>query len=371
LELQQLNEKLEKEIIERKDAEKSLRESDDRYSKLVSLSPDAIFVLQEGRIVFNNEASVRLLGAGNSQAILGKLAVEFASSDSKAKWEERLLQVTKYGNKISATGEEIIRLNGEVAYVDSVTIPFIYDGKPSVLNYVKDITARKLSEGDLLESRSQLRALANRLTNVEEDMRKRIARDLHDRVGSQLAALNINLNILQNELGEEATKKATARLADSMTLLEETAGHIRDVMAKLRPQVLDDYGLLPALHWYCERFSGRTGIFVEVKGVEFADPLSQEVEIALFRIAQEALANVLKHANTDRAEVVVEGDGTMVQLTISDKGAGFDLVEHRLKKQSGWGLITMRERAIALGGDILMESEPDNGTRIVVEVKSC
>ncbi|MDH7486386.1 MAG: PAS domain S-box protein [Anaerolineae bacterium] len=217
----------------------------------------------------------------------------------------------------------------------------------------------------LTERQAELRALAIRLAEVEEDERRRLARELHDRVGQNLTALGINLNVLGSQLPPETAAQMRARLADCLTLVEETTGHIRDVMAELRPAVLDDYGLLAALHWYGQRFSQRTGIATMVQGQEPAPRLPPAVETALFRIVQEALTNVAKHAQARQVTVTLEPVDGGARLSIADDGVGFDPT---VRRRAGWGLMTMRERAQAVGGHLRVDSAPGKGTRVVVEV---
>ena len=217
--------------------------------------------------------------------------------------------------------------------------------------------------------RKQLRALAVRLTEAEENERQRLARELHDRVGQNLTALGINLNILRPRLSAETEAKVKERLEDSLRLVVEMAEDIRNVMADLRPPLLDEYGLFAALRWYGEQVSNRTGIVTIVQGEEITPRLPPVVETALFRIAQEALTNVAKHAQAKKVTLTLEAVTGGVRLTITDDGMGFDSTAlSQSGEQPGWGLITMRERAEAVGGHLLIESKPGKGTRITVEV---
>ena len=228
---------------------------------------------------------------------------------------------------------------------------------------------RNIAEKALVDRERQLRSLTGRLKEVEEDLRKEIARELHDRVGQNLSALNLNLTLLNTYLTEEVKKKAWAILGDSMSLVSETAEHIRDVMAKLRPVGLDDYGLASAIKWYVERFVARTGIRVEIHAEEYEKrlPLSKETE--LFRITQEALTNISKHAEAQNVVVSIKSMGSRIRLSISDNGRGFDLnQEYPSQENTGWGLISMRERVNTLGGKFKVISEPGNGTMVVAEI---
>ena len=234
-----------------------------------------------------------------------------------------------------------------------------------------EVDVRIRAEEALRRSESQLRALASRLQEVEEVERKALARELHDRVGQNLTGLNINLNIIQNQLYGEPLKHVTARLDDSMNLVEETTAHIRDVMAELRPEVLDDYGLIPALEWYVERFAERTGLAAVVEGGDLSVRMPEAVESALFRIAQEALTNVAKHAEARKVTLIFEETERLFRLTISDDGKGFDMTALKSSRNSkGWGVLTMQERAQALDGKVHVDTEPGKGTRVVIEVKN-
>jgi signal transduction histidine kinase len=211
--------------------------------------------------------------------------------------------------------------------------------------------------------------LAARLAEVEEAERQHLARELHDQVCQRLTALGLTLTLLQSQMPRKAAASLRDRLAAAVALVEQTGETIRDVMAELRPPMLDDYGLLSALHWYGAEFANRTGIGVDVQGQEAAPRLAASVELSLFRIVQEAMTNVAKHARASRVELTQEVDNGAVRLVIADNGVGFD--QDRLGQPEGrrrWGLMTMSERAAAAGGHCYVESQPGQGTRVVVEV---
>lgn len=218
------------------------------------------------------------------------------------------------------------------------------------------------------EQHAQLRALTARLAEVEEAERRRLAQELHDRIGQNLSALSINLNIMQSQLPAESVARMNARLEDSQRLVAETAVRIRDVMTELRPPVLDDYGFLAALHWYGQQFSERTGVLVMIEGEELTPRLPLSIELALFRVAQEALTNVVKHSRANQVTMTLRTFSGIARFTISDDGTGFDPATLRHREQPGWGLVTMRERVEAIGGHLRVESAPGKGTRVIAEV---
>ncbi len=231
-----------------------------------------------------------------------------------------------------------------------------------------EVEERKQTEKALTHSQRLLRALYIQLGELEEAERQRLSRELHDQVGQNLTALGINLNVILNQLSDESRALLEPRLNDAMRITAETAGSIRDVMAALRPQVLDDYGLKAALKLEAERFSDRTGIVTKVIGKDISPRPSDGLETSLFRIAQEALTNVSKHGVANQVAVRLEQSGALVRLTINDDGVGFDLTKINSADQSGWGLMTMRERIQAHDGNLKVVSVPGEGTQIIVEV---
>jgi signal transduction histidine kinase len=212
---------------------------------------------------------------------------------------------------------------------------------------------------------------SRRLVAVQEAERRTLANGLHDLVGQKLTALNINLNIVKGQLAPRKEPQVDARLDESLKMVEETIGSIRDVMVTLRPAVLDDYGLASGLRWYAEQFSQRTGLPVVVTETRPGHRVPPATEEALFRIAQEALANVAKYAHAQRATVSIDATTESIRLVIQDDGRGFDPgLVHPPTRESGWGLMIMKERAAAAGADLGIESAPGRGTRIVVNCRT-
>jgi signal transduction histidine kinase len=209
--------------------------------------------------------------------------------------------------------------------------------------------------------------VSRRMVEVQEAERRAVANQLHDLVGQKLAALSINLNIAKSKLLPDQTTQLGVRLDDSLKMIEETTESIRDVMAELRPAVLDDFGLAPVLRWYAGEFTKRTGVAASV--VEEGRPrrLAPAAEQALFRMAQNALANVARHAGADKAVMTLRTTPGSICLTVADNGNGFDpSAVHPPTRDHGWGLRIMRERATAIGAQLNIDSAPGHGTRVIV-----
>lgn len=231
---------------------------------------------------------------------------------------------------------------------------------------VRDITGRRRAEAKLARYTEHLKRLSRRLVEVQEDERRLLCRELHDRTGQNLTAINLQLSLIRDQLPREAAA-IRARVEDAMTLVSSTLEAVRDVMADLRPPVLEDYGLLAALRWYGDIFARRTGLAVVIAGAGNAARLSKVAETALFRVVQEALNNVAKHAGATRIEVTLEHGEQHERLIVQDDGVGFDPASER-PAGAGWGIISMEERTEAVGGVLQVDSAPGKGTRIVVEV---
>ena len=262
--------------------------------------------------------------------------------------------------------ERIVRPGGEVRYLRSQgEVARNERGKPvKVFGACLDITEQRHSETALRQAAQDLHALTRKLVQAEEAERRRIAGELHDRVGQALSALNINLDII----ARDATLSAPARqrLEDSATLVDSTLQSIESVMAELRPPLLDEYGLVAALGWHADAFTRRTGIRAQVSDrAQGAKELRLEAALALYRIAQEALNNVLKHSHAKSVEIDVSEAGQDVVLTVTDDGDGFDPAAMR---RGRLGMTTMRERAEAAGGKLNIEAAPGRGTRLTATV---
>jgi signal transduction histidine kinase len=233
---------------------------------------------------------------------------------------------------------------------------------------VIDITARKRAETETRIHAERLQAVSRRVVEIQETERRNLAAELHDRLGQDLAAINLNLHIIREQLSAESRATVAARLEDSIALVTRTAEVVRDVAGALRPLVFD-YGLAVTLRSYGEQFAARTGVRVVVATEPPVPRLQQQAEMALFRVSQEALTNVLKHAKAATARLTLAADAENVFLTIADDGCGFDApcaMDHRTR---GLGLLIMQERLRAVDGSLRIESQPGAGTRVMARVR--
>jgi two-component system sensor histidine kinase UhpB len=261
--------------------------------------------------------------------------------------------------------------NGELSSVEVIASPlWSKDGSfQGVIESIRDITERMKSNDQLRQYSSRLRALASKSSDVVETERKHLTQELHDQVGQKLTALGINLNIVKSKLSQDVDKSIQFILHDSISLVEQTTECIRDVMANLRPPLLDDYGLIAALRWFCDQFTRRTNVAASVVGKETEARLAPRVELAMFRIAQEAITNIAKHAQASKLTVKLATTESSFQMVIKDDGIGFDTTKSfEPNDELGWGLLTMADRAEAVDGHCSIVSASGRGTMVIVDV---
>jgi signal transduction histidine kinase len=232
---------------------------------------------------------------------------------------------------------------------------------------IMDITERRRALELQRANAEQIRDLLRRLVTVQEDERRRYSANLHDLVGQSLTVIGIGLETLRRMLPAAASLTARASFEEMGKVLKETMVAVRAVMSDLRPPLLDDYGLYAAIEWHARQLQSRAGLKVSLQGDKLEPRPPAEVEMALFRIAQEALTNVAKHAGASSTTVSLTRIAGAVRLVIEDDGRGMVQPRAANDGSGGWGMAVMRERAVAVGGEMRIE-HPGRGTRIVVDV---
>lgn len=242
----------------------------------------------------------------------------------------------------------------------------IFPSELGLALFFSDVTRRHQARQAMAERQRQLHRLASELLTSQSDERRAIARELHDEFGQQLAAVRINL---QSLLAGAHDTETQGRLGESLTAVKQLIEQIRSRALDLHPAILDDLGLGPALQWLCERKAQRLGISVEFQGDAGLHGLPADVELAGFRIAQEAILNAAKHSGTQRIELDAQLVSDRLHLQVRDHGRGFasDRLADAPPGQS-LGLVSMRERAEQLGGTLAIHSERNVGTTVTVSI---
>ena len=349
---------LEERIAERNRVEAALRESEERYRELFENARDAMYVHDlEGTYISINHAAEKLSGYAREE-IVGHNFTEFIPAEHIKGVRERFCG--KLAQKGETTYEvEVIAKDGRRVPVE-VSSRAIYEKGEivGVQGTARDITERK-------QAQDALQMFSRQLIEAQEEERRRIARELHDQIGQVLTAVKMNLHTIQRvcEGGE-----AIAHLKDNIEAVDEGLRLVRDLSVDLRPPLLDDLGLVTALRWYVDRYGKRTRITADVV-VEMEDPnerFTRELETACFRIAQEALTNVARHARASCVLVRLVKEENYLFLSVKDNGVGFnpETLRKRAPRAATLGLLGMTERAHAAGGVIEIDSRTSNGTEI-------
>ena len=350
-------------VTERKRAEREHAQ----LAAIVESSNDAILIRGlDGSILSWNAAAERLFGWSAREAV--GHSIDLILPPERIGTLRRFVEGAARGE--TSRPVETIHLRKDGARIPTqVTFSPVRDQQGKVVAHsytVRDMTELKRKEEALRGYATRLRELSHRLRTVEETERRAISRELHDRIGQELSTLGLILGSLGAKLPRESLRAVEKPLQDMQGLLKSMVANVRDVMAELRPPVLDDYGLLAALRQLATEFVKRSGIAAELAGVELQPRLASIVETAMYRISQEALNNIAKHAQARNVEISLYAASDRVVLDITDDGVGFDA---NATPPDHWGLATMRERAEAVGIAFRLESAPGAGTRIVVEAE--
>ncbi len=234
-----------------------------------------------------------------------------------------------------------------------------------VIHILRDITERKHSEEELKGSREKLRNLAAHLNSVREEDRKLIAREIHDELAQSLTALKMGLVWLDKKL-PAATAPLTEKIKSMSDIIDMTIYTVRRISSELRPGLLDDLGLQAAIEWQAKEFEDRTGITCKVIFHSDTDKLDQERSTAIFRIFQETLTNVLRHAEATEIKASLEKTPDILILKVKDNGIG--ITDENIKNSKSFGIIGMQERALLFRGDIKIKGVQGKGTTVTASI---
>lgn len=350
-------------ITKRKFAEKALRRQKNLMWQVIDMDPNMIFVKDaQGRFLLANQAIADHYGVA-IQDMIGKKNGELNPNPQEV---ERFLtadrEVIEHRREVILT--EAVMENGQQHWSHTVKRPLLQDdGSVNVLGIGVDITELKLSENKLAESYKELQRLALHLENVRAEERAQIARNLHDEMGATLAALKMRIAWLASKLPAGAPH-LSAEVTHISDLVSEGIRTVRQVVSDLRPNLLDDIGLAAAVKDYVKRFQHDTEIECTLVLPEEDVTLNANQSVTVFRIIQESLNNVTKHAQASKVEIHFAQQGESLLLQIKDNGIGFDPV----RKDQSFGLLGIKERSLMIGGTAKIESTPGQGTMVSLSI---
>ncbi len=355
-------------ITERKRAERALRESEEHYRLLFEHSFAGIArMTADGVLVDCNDAMAVMFGCRSTEELLqadpGLFYIDLA--------EQRRL-IEELLNKGSLRNREFLmkRIDGSLVWtlINASLFRPNEESEPMFEGVILDITERKQTEQQLQQVYQQSRTLLARLETIREEERIRISREIHDNLGQILTGLKLDFSWLEKRLvrssDEGLVRKTGAKLTEIAGLLEEAIQTVRDIATELRPSVLDTLGLRAAIHWQAKEFERRTGIHCVITLCREPGNLSDDKTTALFRIFQEILTNITRHAKASKVKIELAESNGELSLTVHDNGVG--ITEEQRRNTKSLGLLGMRERATIFGGSVTVKGEAKRGTTVQV-----
>jgi len=334
-----------------------------RLRAVFELAPVAVWITDGDRIVFANRACADLFGAEERETLLGRSIYELLAPESCAAVRRTVDQALQGELGASTIHERIARLDGDPRDVVIAVASLPDHGRTVVQMVITDITERARESRELEHSRRNLRRLSASLVQAREDERRRIARELHDELGQRLTALKMELSSLG---GGAPDAPRAGRIEAMLEMVDDTVASVRRIATELRPLMLDDLGLNAAIEWLAEGWGQRMGIKTTLK-LGAADPaINDAAGIALYRMTQEALTNVARHAHATEVEIEIGETDRELLLTVQDNGVGFDAAS--MFREGSHGLLGIRERALMLGGELEIGNAPGGGGRITVRL---
>lgn len=353
---------LEADVTERRELETALEASADRARRLLATTQDGFILADDRGVILEVNAAYAAMTGYRAQDLVGREIGSIEAELTEGAIESRIAEMLSAGGARFTTHHR--RKDGTLLPLHVSATILHQAGGPLVAAFVRDVSEERAKQALLESSRRELRALAARLEAVREEERTEVAREIHDELGQGLTGLKLDVAWVRDQLPASqraARERAGATLAEVDRLIDA----VRALAARLRPAILDDLGLVPAIEWQAGRLFGRAGIAWVAK-LELADPVHPTVATTIFRTFQEAATNVVRHARATHVAVTLREVGEVIELRVVDDGAGYPGPSPA--DEGHLGLVGMRERAQAAGGSFNIASRPDGGTEVTVRV---
>jgi PAS domain S-box-containing protein len=348
-------------LTDMKRIETELKETLSNWHSLVHSAPDIIMTVdRNNKIQFVN----RPAWGCSVRALLGTHLTDYVLEEDRGKVRECISQSFQSEEPASC---EVAGVNGEKNRWFRFSFGSARNGietghaNKTTTVVIHDISEHRLTEESLRNSREQLREFAGRLDQAREEERTRMAREIHDELGQALTILKMDLAWLHGKESENARRK---KIKSMIAHVDVTIQAVRAIVTELRPSILDEIGLPEAIEWQLSQFQGKTGIRCIFESHLGPLNLSREVAAALFRVVQEALTNVVRHAKATVVRVEVKPAGGLLLISITDNGKG--ITPQEMNDRRAFGIVGMKERVHRVGGQFNIDSSPGRGTRIEI-----
>lgn len=354
-----LSKMVEERTEEMKQALERVRYSEEKYRSLIEQAADTIALFDDKmKILDVNQSATKLLGYSKEELV--NMSLQNVLSSVELKTDPINFNLLDKGESTIKL-RKMIRKNGSVVETE-VNTKKLADG--TFLALIRDLTERKKAEQELKHSYEAIRELVSHLQDIREEERLKMAQEVHDELGQQITIMKMDVSWLDQKLVDHPLlKEKTEGLKKT---LDATVKTVRRIASELRPSILDDMGLAVAIEWHTRELEKRSGLKINIEDVNDVDGLTEQTKINLFRVVQESLTNVVRYAKASGVTIALEKSEKEIRLSIKDNGVGFDPASIAVKKTLG--ILGMRERIAALGGELKLESSPGNGTVINVVI---
>ncbi|MGD2245734.1 MAG: PAS domain S-box protein [Candidatus Aminicenantes bacterium] len=354
-----------RDITAKKIADKALIESEEKFRTLAEKSPNMIFINKQGRVIYANKRCEEIMGYKKEEFYSPDF--EFFRLIAPEHLEKIKLSYNQHkkGKDVRPYEYALITKDGERIEAILTSRLINYEGEKAILGIITDITELKQAEEVIRESREQLRNLAAHLQSVREEERAVIAREIHDELGQALTAVKMDLSWLDKKIPKKYGTLFT-KTKEMSELIDSTIQTVQRISAELRPGLLDDIGLLAAVEWQAEDFQKRTGISCDLSVSSQDITLDENRSTALFRIFQEALTNITRHAHASHVKVNLAKKDNTIELKVKDNGRG--IIKEKISDPKSLGLMGIQERVYSLDGKINIRGIPNKGTTVTVSI---
>jgi len=320
----------------------------------------------DGRVASWNAGAERIKGWHENEVIGAHYSQFFTADDIRKGQPRREIEIALRQGRYEGEGWRVRKNNSR--FWANVIISPVRGHAGKLLGFAKvtrDMTERRLAE-------EAWRQLSNKILHAQEDERRRISRELHDETGQALTAISVTLAALKHDEAAAKSKFFEKKLAETQNLLEKTMESIHHFARELRPALLDELGLVPALRSHIKSFAERTGLRVRLRANAVAEGLDGDQKTVLFRVAQESLTNVAKHARATHVNVVFRKAGEHLLMEIVDNGKSFHVSPTGAKRKQRLGLLGMQERVRLVNGRFVIKPQPGRGTtvRVMIQIRN-
>ncbi|HRI24096.1 MAG TPA: PAS domain S-box protein [Ferruginibacter sp.] len=351
-------------ITDRKNAEEKLQLSEQKYRLLFYNNPLPMWMvtIPDLMIIDVNDAAIKQYGYSREEFL--RLSTRDLRPPEDIDNFLKEVDTMKPGI-INVRAWRHKKKDGTIIQVETYSHQIMYEGRMVWLGLSHDVTEEYKAKELLQKSYEDIRMLASNLQSIREDERTNIAREIHDELGQQLTGLKMDMHWLSRKISS-TDEEVTRKMKDGIELVNSTIATVRKIATDLRPSILDDLGLLAALEWQSEEFERRSGTHVVFTNKAGEISVKPATATALFRIYQEVLTNVARHANASQVEATLDSDDKSLYISIKDNGVGFDV--DAIKGKKTLGLLGIKERSLLIGGTYEIKSKPGHGSEILISL---